>query len=583
MKNNKFSGIRNNYFKGKQLTVRDFQDEQTYFCRKMKSIHYAVSGSGVAAGLDVVAVDNNSISIENGIAYDSYGREIVIDLPIIKKINLINGYNDIDDSLNTYLCLEYKEEMTEETFPVADSEKKEYNRISEGYNIFLTNKKPRNLSNELLSVIETTKEVFSSNNVTVKITVPRFVNVDEKLILTASVEKLNLNQSLNVQYEIEHENFSGESGQSTTVSYYNATDCFDVQSFSIALDISKKNIGITNIVIPRDKIKISVGDTVLTADDDVTIETEIIESDVEKRIKQEYFHINIDAFAEGTDGEYIYLAEIFMTKAQRTAYIEKVSVLPFNQYIMSNRLFYILQNIRKQPVQSFEKKQEVFIENKQPEKGKNEQLNVSSGVESIDIDVDYKGKIYYSSEIIHGLGEGNISYTIGFEPVDSSSNGTDNIVLFGSPLLFDGSPYNMEFPNIQYSIISYNDKGTFRIAVRLLDKVNAGNIKVHWQAVKTHEHTEKALMEIEKMTISIKPNLVNIEPRKTVSLECVIEGCDNLNCIWSVEDKNGGTIDRNGIYKAPSTEGVYTVTATSVKYPTKKAVNYIIVNKRKEL
>ncbi|MGN0596957.1 MAG: immunoglobulin domain-containing protein [Ruminiclostridium sp.] len=108
-------------------------------------------------------------------------------------------------------------------------------------------------------------------------------------------------------------------------------------------------------------------------------------------------------------------------------------------------------------------------------------------------------------------------------------------------------------------------------------------IRIHWQAVRASEPSEKSLMEIDRMTISIKPNLVNIAPRETVTLECIIEGCDNQNCIWSVEYKNGGTIAKNGVYKAPSTEGVYIVTATSVKYPTKKAVNYVIVGKKREL
>ena len=203
-------------------------------------------------------------------------------------------------------------------------------------------------------------------------------------------------------------------------------------------------------------------------------------------------------------------------------------------------------------------------------------------MESIDITNDLRGRVYYSQEIVHGLGEGNISYTVGFECTDSFV-GENDAVIYGDPELFEGSPYGMDFPKLQYSIISYSSKGTFRIAVKLLDKVNAGSIRLHWQAVLSEEKTAEDMMEVEKVSISIKPNLVNIEPRGTVSLECVIEGSDNMNCIWNVEDKNGGTISRNGIYKAPSSEGVYTVTATSVKYPTKKAVNYIIVSKRKEL
>ncbi|MGN1109662.1 MAG: Ig domain-containing protein, partial [Oscillospiraceae bacterium] len=382
-------------------------------------------------------------------------------------------------------------------------------------------------------------------------------------------------KSLAVEFEAEHPSFSNGEYNSSVYSYFNATDRFDRSTTEIAITPSAKMVGLNKLRITPDRVKITVDNAPITGVNTLEFDVEIITEPVRERVRREYFRREADlSFSRSQD--YLYLAEICMTGGAEDIFIDRIYPLPFRQYVMSERLAYLLDSLPEQPERTLDIMAAAAVE--QPPAQEQDTL-VACGVENIDIDVDYRGKIYYSSEIIHGLGEGDISYNIGFEPI----NNDDSAVLYGSPELFEGSVYDLEFPKVQYSIISYNDKGTFRIAVKLLERVNAGNIRIHWQAVRASEPSEKTLMEIDRMSISIKPNLVNIAPRDSVTLECIIEGCDNQNCIWNVEDKNGGTITKNGVYKAPSAEGVYTVTATSVKYPTKKAVNYIIVGKKREL
>ncbi|MGN0597189.1 MAG: Ig domain-containing protein [Ruminiclostridium sp.] len=568
--------IRNNYFKGKQLTVRDFQDEQNYCISKLAALHSTNLGSGVAAGLDVVAVDSRTVSVEAGCACDSFGRDILVSEPVLKDIRTVDGFSDLDGSRSAYLCIEYKETPLEAVNTVTDSVNRTYNRIGEGYRLFLTNTRPKSLPNDLLSVITETKELICAPNVSVQVSVPKFVNCDDKLIITVVTEKINLDKSLSVEFDADHPSFFNGEGNTSAYSYFNATERFDRSITEIEVTPSKKMVGLNKLRITPDRVKLSVDNSSVSEGvNTLEFDVEIITESVRERVRREYFRREAD-FSFSRSRDYLYLAEICMITENNDVFIDRIYPLPFRQYVMSERLSYLLDNLPMQPKPSFDERTAVSVE--QPPVQEQKTL-VSCGIENIDIDVDHRGRIYYSAEIIHGLGEGDISYSIGFEPINSDSGA----VLYGSPELFEGSMYNMEFPKVQYSIISYNDKGTFRIAVKLLDRVNAGMIRIHWQAVRASEPSEKSLMEIDRMTISIKPNLVNIAPRETVTLECIIEGCDNQNCIWSVEDKNGGTIAKNGVYKAPSTEGVYTVTATSVKYPTKKAVNYIIVGKKREL
>ena len=70
---------RNKYFYGKLLSVEDFTFEQKYMNDKRRHINRLVHGVGVVCGLNVVRVDDTTISVESGLALDSTGREIVVE------------------------------------------------------------------------------------------------------------------------------------------------------------------------------------------------------------------------------------------------------------------------------------------------------------------------------------------------------------------------------------------------------------------------------------------------------------------------------------------------------------------------
>lgn len=570
--NDIFPFIRPNYYKGKQLTFRDFREEQAYYESKLRALRSGISGCGVAAGLDVVAVDESNYSLEAGYAVDCSGRDIAVGTPVLRNIAATDGFGDIDAASEVYLCIEYAETASDPANPVCDSGRAEFDRFREGYRLFFTNERPAELTCGLCRLSETVVELYRGDNFTVSLTVPKYVGVQECLTAEVTVEKRGLDKALSVSLSLGSDDF----GEGSTADYYNATDTCDFWRGKITLPPKRRSAGVGIVSAAAEAISIVVGEEKVTDCPGAAVPFEIIDGSVRDRLRSEFRHSDPASLYGDTP---IYLAQFYLNGSGSEASIGLIRPLPFEQYIMSPQLAFLMERIPEQPAagnapgRSELPREQVA----QPQRS-----FVSSGVESIDITSDMRGRVYYTPEIVHGLGEGSVSYTVGFECVDSFVGGNDAII-YGDPGLFEGSPYGMDFPKLEYSIISYTGKGTFRIAVRLLDKVGAGSIRLHWQAVLSEEKTAEDMMEVEKVSISIKPNLVNIEPRDTVSLECVIEGSDNMNCIWNVEDKNGGTISRNGIYKAPSSEGVYTVTATSVKYPTKKAVNYIIVSKRKEL
>lgn len=142
--------IRNRYFYGKLLTAEDFSQEQQYGNDKRRMLNRWMFGAGIVSGLEVIRVDDYSVSLEMGMALDHTGREIVVDTPVIRKLSLLEGYEEAtaeegDESL--YLCIRYKEENVEPVQNVANRavhtrEEDTFNKVRESYDLYVTDEEP---------------------------------------------------------------------------------------------------------------------------------------------------------------------------------------------------------------------------------------------------------------------------------------------------------------------------------------------------------------------------------------------------------------------------------------------------------
>lgn len=140
MKNMKYFPFeRNKYFYGKLLTVDDFETEQRYMNDKRRVLNRFLYGTGVVCGLNVVPIDDMTISVEPGLALDFSGREIVVDTPAVKKLSMIDGFDSFirsgDEKKYLYLCMDYKETEREPVHNVTGESGVEYNRYQEGYEL----------------------------------------------------------------------------------------------------------------------------------------------------------------------------------------------------------------------------------------------------------------------------------------------------------------------------------------------------------------------------------------------------------------------------------------------------------------
>jgi hypothetical protein len=69
--------VRNRYFRGKLLTVHDYQTEQRYLIQRRRLANRAALSPGVVSGFDVEQQDMQ-LAISPGVAFDCQGRELVL-------------------------------------------------------------------------------------------------------------------------------------------------------------------------------------------------------------------------------------------------------------------------------------------------------------------------------------------------------------------------------------------------------------------------------------------------------------------------------------------------------------------------
>ena len=157
---------RNKYFYGKLLTVRDFEDEQSYINKKRYLINRAIHGIGLVCGLEVSNPKPKpegsgfEIDLAEGVALDCCGHEIVVSQGGTKDVK---GLPKKDPD---YIYLKYKEEPVEPVPVPANASSCEEiccgNRILESFELVFGDK-PTELSGDEFVAEELTKRGIAND------------------------------------------------------------------------------------------------------------------------------------------------------------------------------------------------------------------------------------------------------------------------------------------------------------------------------------------------------------------------------------------------------------------------------------
>jgi len=508
---------RNRYFYGKLLTVRDFETEQRYVNDKRRMINRLLHGAGVVCGLQVVAVDEKTISLETGMALDYSGREIVVSAPLTQKLSMIDGFTGSETAKNVYLCIAYDERGKEPVYSVASTsaradEMAEYNRIQESYRVFLTETAPDETSMGFSNLVEDVVLLHESKDVKVWQICPRYVNPGELFEIRLRVEKTMQLPRLQIEYQVTGQYITSVDQQKGNMISFREPDENRQARYEIGFTFKAgdKPGVVDNIVIPEGKLKVTIGDDVQEYHCDYDQVINIISEPVKDRILKNYLNIGLDQYAGFDPDQPVYLAQISLLQIGSSFMIEQVTQVPFGEYAYNSSDLY------KMGIMGKGSRQAPFLTHAEAsvlEVGEEPRLDVrfhpednlfdfklgiprttiiredfTTGMVEIELEANTKaGKSYFSEEVDHGMGVGPVYIMTGVE--ESTDEELMKVpqhseqIFFGSYEVFQKSSYESLAPRMAIGVVLYPSRGTFRIGVRCQTPILT-SVKIRWWAFK---------------------------------------------------------------------------------------------------
>jgi hypothetical protein len=563
---------RNRYFYGKLLTVRDFNTEQEYNALKRRLINRLVVGAGVVCGLGVSASDDATLTIESGMALDYLGREIVVEKALIRRLEMLEGYGELAGRDCAYLCLCYDETQEEPVNAAgSSSDNRECNRIRETHRLYLSPQPPdyKTLLGARSGGSGNVSVLYASDELTIVLYTPAAVQAGGSFEMTALVVKND--KTLPVRFTLEWENgFIDNEGKRLITEYtdsantvrnvtevkfrYTVRDIADLaaQLFPSGLEL--------NVEIGSRSYK-----NFLQPDAGVYV------CGTPERY-EEYVRISDSLDSHTSGGEMpIYLAKLELVGVSDRIFLGTVTDLPFGQQlrrggeaetkeregIQVTTSVKTLEYWQSPAVRAVSDGGSLHLEFSLP-KPENYDYRTSHGY----VDVAMPGGIkvnskYYSDEVAHGLGPGNVNVRLAIEFTGGTGG---NAMIFGNTDVFRSKHSEVDPPWAEAAAVIYPEKGTMRIGVWTHDTVDGNSLRVHYFADKPDRDT-RPLIDEPHISVEITPEIARVERRGKLQFEASVKGGADKAVIWSVKGDDFGSVDENGVYQAPESRGTYEITA----------------------
>ena len=578
---------RNRYFYGKLLTVRDFEAEQNYMGAKRRLLNRVVNGAGVVCGLGVTRSDDTTLLIGSGMALDYAGREIVVEELLVRRLEMIEGYESLQGQKAAYLCLAYDETQTEPVNAVGSDTGaiSQFNMVREGYRLYFSAKAPEYRG--LLEALgeENVQVLYAANGLTLVFYGNAAACAGSEF--TVGVLLIKGENTPPVRFTLDGESNVVESENGRISLSYSESPEEKRTVFQIPFHLKAQNL--SDVVAP-----LFPNGAELTVEMGGHTYKNILDIEAQMTLcadRTEYFALldrrdDLNKHLTGRELP-IYLARLELIEAADRIFVGSVTNLPFGQRLRRDSAVQAAGTDHMEVTTSVEalefwQKPDVRATYHQDSNA----LHLAFGIPSPEVydystnhgtvDITMPGGIkvnhrYYSEEIPHGLGPGNVEVRLAVEFADG-----DEAHLFGNSEVFRAKSSTVTPPWVETAVVVYPARGTMRIGVWLHDNVDGNRIRVHYYAQKPDRDT-KRMLENRKVSVRIVPEVSRLGKREQMRFRAVVQGSEDKNVIWTVKDEGGGAIDQNGIYQAPETANTYEIVATSSADGSVFASAYVIV------
>lgn len=511
---------RNRYFYGKLLTVRDFESEQKYLNNKRRLLNRLLFGSGVVAGMQVVAVDDKTITVEMGLAIDYSGREVVLPSPVTLKLSMIEGFTNNEYKKNVYLYVAYDEKGREPVHSVGNSsirgeEVSEYNRVLESYRLFVKEEAPSPSSFEHVRLLEDVVVLYQDAHVRVSQRMPRYVNPGDVVDVTLVVEKTLQTARVALSFDYEADGFNTVGDHGAHIEFTEPRDGQDTEyRLTYSVKVQDRPDTTAKLTLPPQSVTLTIGDQRVPLDHAAVHKVDIIAQPVMERILKTWYERSLDQAAEGAAEQEICLAKIGLLQLGSTYMIEQVERVPFGEYVPNASLLQRLSEAdRSASLHRFFAEAEAYNlaydakprldVSYHPERNAFDfklglprpqaiQDEIATGTIEVPLELNAKTGLkffsrgrrnYVTDEIKHGLGAGQVTVVVGLALQDTLKSS----IYYGSQEVFKGTEYESDVPNVDFGTIVYPDHGGFRIGMRLNGSTEADKLSIRWWAFKKLE------------------------------------------------------------------------------------------------
>ena len=582
---------RNRYYPGKMLTSVDFQAEQNYYINKERFLNGLMYGSGIICGMGVFSLDDLSILIESGATIDGSGREVIIDASVVKKLSAIEGFDKLKGDV-ARLRVRFKERDIHSVYSInhkEDDKEYEYNRISEGYELFLTDVADETGEFSLETEFLTRELIFKSENFVGEIMMPAHVCKGKTVKIVLEIRKVS---DADVRLS--------------------CRGILETPVFATADDEHEIEIGVEDLSLPAGKTfqkeywvrveetpaieseLILRSGTASAFEDENAINTtthfamRVLLSDVSplRLVNREIGKTNLEMMNTGFLDDSIALADIKLVRTSSSYLIENIREEGLKRYVVTpaqsitrnEYLAYFMKDVElKKPSET-----RVSSRPGREIERKSEFSNISTGVLEIPLGKNAReGDIRYSGEIAHGLGQGNIYVDIGYSFVsdDPDLGANQKSTIYGNPDLF--SRQTQRLADVETAVKVLNEKGSFVVAARLLRNVDYLVLTFRWVAIRFPSGDEIELTEdYYDKSISVDTPTVIMGTKESHFFGVRFNNMKATSITYELTAAGSGEISSDGIYTAPTKEGVYEIRIYCTDMPVICTYAYAIVRKK---
>ncbi len=588
MENNQILSFeRNRYYVGKLLTSSDFQTEQSYVNQKRYFLNQMLYGEGVVCGLSVYNLDDQSIMMDSGVALDSCGREIVVGSSVMRKLSAVEGFESLSGS-RAMLCLKYNEEPVQPVYAVHEPESGgdyQCNHIREGFSLTLLDEDAMPPCAELATPFLSTGTFYEDSHIVATVTMPAQVSCGQPVRAVLSVSNrgdvpvlFSLKSSFQAPSLI-----CRDGGHELAV---------NLEQIKILPEIPfEQELWFTAVPTPSPEslLIVSAGNTILQINGEnyglaqkfllhFSVEA-VSPSDL---VSRAIGSVSMEERQMAGMRDLVPIARILLQRTKTTYMIDRIEETGVKHYIRLPAFSDLHERMNAWFTPSFQPKEDAH--EAQPASAvaapeRNTAPVYASGICEIPLGINARrGQEFYSGEIVHGLGKGNVFVQVGFEYLaeDSKLNAEVRNTIYGDPFLFESENPAIVFGQTAVKVMA--DRGSFVAAIRLEEDTPLTLATLRWTAMRIPQaDNETKLQKMAGKSISAVQPTVVLSTRESHYFSVKFHNMEPCSLTYDLTEKGSGEITPDGIYTAPGKEGVYEIRITCTDMPLITTYAYAVV------